>query len=231
MSVMPVPRMAMGVLLMRSYSSGHSYRDGTRRTWRGGEGGPQRGEVRRGAGTGHHDDDVAGPGLREAVQLGGTGVGRPGHQMAVERLGGEAVELGQPLRPSLVGVPVWFAVVTDMHEDHHARRDDIGWATGLHGLTAQGVEGGTALVPGAEQGYPGTADDGGPPGRRRAGATDPQRHPRRGGELAVLRCRAAGAGPCVLQGGDAGIHEATPTVVVDPGPGVLVGVDPHAQSQ
>src|SRR5450755_5098005 len=117
MSVMPVPRMAMGVLLMLSYSSGHSYRDGTRRTGRagrGGEGGPQRGEVRQGAGAGHHDDDVAGPGLCEVVQLGGAGVGRTGHQMAVERLGGEAVELGQPLRPSLVGAPVWFAIVTDV---------------------------------------------------------------------------------------------------------------------
>src|SRR5580693_8012870 len=174
MSVIPVPRMAMGVLLMRWYSSGHSYRNGASRTCRagrGGEGGAQRGEVRQGAGAGHHDDDVAGPRPREAEQLGGASVGRTGHQMAVERLGGESVELGQPLRPPPVGVPVWLAVVADVHEDHHARRDDVGWAPGLRGLTAQRVEGGPVLVHAEEQWYPRIADGGGSLAGRRAGAT------------------------------------------------------------
>ena len=47
---------------------------------------------------GDHHDDVAGPGVDVAAQRGGTGLGRARHEMALEGLGREPVQVRQPRR-------------------------------------------------------------------------------------------------------------------------------------
>ena len=56
------------------------------------------GEMLDGGRPGHHDDDVARPGLGIAAQGGGAGLGRTGHQVPLERLGRQAVQLREPRR-------------------------------------------------------------------------------------------------------------------------------------
>ncbi len=82
---------------------------------------------------GHHHHDVAGTGLNVLSELCRAMLGRPGHEMAIEGLGGYPVEIGQPL----CAVGPGLALSADAHENHHGGLDRIGAIDRLHGLSAQ----------------------------------------------------------------------------------------------
>ena len=111
------------------------------------------------------------PGVRVAAQGGGAGLGRARHQVALEGLGRQAVELREPL-----GAPDGrLVVVSDTGKDDDAGLHGLGISAGLGRLAPQGRQGGPVLVRGEEEGNPAVADGGGPPPGGGAGAPEPQR--------------------------------------------------------
>ena len=91
------------------------------------EGSLQQAEMLHGRRAGHHHEDVAGAGVGVAVQRRGAGLGRARHEMALEGLGRQPVELGEPL-----GAPDGrLVVVSDTRKDDHAGLHGLGISAGL----------------------------------------------------------------------------------------------------
>ena len=142
-----------------------------------GEGGAQQVEVLDGGRAGDHHDDVAGAGVGVAPQRGGTGLGRAGHEMALEGLGRQPVEVRQPRRAP----GGRLVVVTDAGEHHHAGLDGVGVAAGLGRLVPRAPPAWAAYSSGARK--RGTQPSPTAAARRRAASLEPPNHSGTGAEV------------------------------------------------
>jgi len=117
----------------------------------------------------HHDEDVTGPGIGVAAERSSARLGRARHQVTVERLGREAVELREPL-----GALGWgLVVVSDTRKDDDASLYGFGITAGLGRLAPQGRQGAPVLLGARKRG---TQPSPTAAARRRAAALAPPNH-------------------------------------------------------